>query len=114
MNKKQELLGTSQEFIIEILKDIDDISGLLLEDKEEEALNAIASLTQGVDDLIQAMTLTVDIEKGKININEMIERLHEMFEAIQRSDFVLLGDILKYEISPILKNWHLEITSILV
>lgn len=113
MNKKQELLETSQQFIIEILKDIDDISNLLLENKEEEALNAIASLTQGLDDLLQAVSLTVDKQNNKINIEEMMEKLHEMFEAIQRSDFILLGDILNYEINLILKNWHLEIISIL-
>lgn len=51
--------------------------------------------------------LTLDTEKVKINIKEMkkmIERLHEMFDDGKHSDFVLLDDIVKYEITLILKN----------
>jgi flagellin-specific chaperone FliS len=108
-NEKFEALQTANEYLDKLKNGISKVINLLEEEKEGEACNYLADITEGIDWISQVVTLTADIQKEKIELGDINEKLTEAVEALENEDYNLLGDIFKYEILPILENMHKQV-----
>lgn len=105
-SEKIEVLNTANEYLDNLKKGVSDISELIQEGKEQEGINLIPQVADGLQWLIQAVNLTKDVHKKEINIKEIDEHLAEMVEALENEDYILVGDLFNYEILPILEKIH--------
>ena len=82
----------------DIEKNIDKVSNLYYQDREDEA----GSIMQN---LIVNLTAFVDNLDDEEKINEILEKLREALKAMEEKDYVYLADLLKYEIGEIVSEY---------
>lgn len=73
--------------------------------EEGEANNLMAQMIDGLICTIDGLSLTKNFQKGNLEIENMNKFLNEINEALEKMDFILVSDLLEYEILPILKDW---------
>ena len=82
----------------DIEKNIDKVSILYYQDREDEA----GSIMQN---LIVNLTAFVDNLDDEEKINEILEKLREALKAMEDKDYVYLAYLLKYEIGEIVSEY---------
>lgn len=105
MNEKLEVLQTAYEYSIRLEQGIEGCieyfqTGNLAKGNEDLVL-----IIDGLDWLMQAITLTQDVHKAQIDLSGVMTALPELLEGIENSDNILIADILQYEILEGVKNW---------
>lgn len=78
-----------------------DVSLLLQTGKDREAMNIIISLTEFLQKIIRLLSL---FDTDNIDMERFNSVLSELVEAFDAGDSVLIGDLLEYEISPLLEQ----------
>lgn len=102
MEQKLEALETAKNYINNLKEAIDKIYNHILEDKENNALALIPDFAEGVEWLSQVLVLTKDVHKKDLNMDGLNDILNEIVEAIENEDYILVGDLFKYEIYELL------------
>ena len=51
------------------------------------------------------MLLTREMQPENIKEQELVEKFPLLIDAYENKDFVLISDVLDYEIKPILEKW---------
>lgn len=108
-NEMIEALNTADEYLEKLKNAIMNVSELIQEGKEQEAIHIIPEIAEGLDWLIQIVNLTINVQKEAININEVGEFIEQIVEAFENEDYILVGDLFNYEMLPLLENVHCEI-----
>lgn len=103
--KKKELLLTIQEYIEEINTKILKIALHIQQGEEAKGIELLVELTSSFEEIIEAINLTNDILKESIDTKEINEKFDEINEAINEGDYILIADLLQYEIVEILNAW---------
>ena len=98
MEQKLEVLETAKNYINNLKQAIDKIYNYISEGKENNAIALIPDFTEGVEWLTQVLVLTKDAHKKDVNIDGLNDTLKEVVEAIENQDYILVGDLFKYEI----------------
>ncbi|QBD85199.1 hypothetical protein EQG73_08260 [Clostridium tetani] len=102
MEQKLEALETAKNYIDNLKEGIDSIYNYISEGKENDALSLIPDFAEGIEWLSQVLVLTKDVHKKDLNMDELNDLLNEVVEAIENEDYILVGDLFKYEIYEIL------------
>ncbi|AVQ37356.1 hypothetical protein C7M56_01175 [Clostridium botulinum] len=102
MELKFESLRTASEYIGNLKIGIINSAENFQSGDENKALESIPLIVDGIDWLIQIVELTKDIHKSEISLDELNEKLKEIIEAVENSDFILVGDLFQYELMPII------------
>ncbi|KGI39717.1 hypothetical protein [Clostridium tetani] len=98
MEQKLEVLETAKNYIDNLKEGIDNIYNYISEGKENNALDLIPDFAEGIEWLSQVLVLTKDVHKKDLNIDGLNNILNEVVEAIENEDYILVGDLFKYEI----------------
>ena len=110
MNTEQlEALKTADVYMDNLKGGIINIAEAIQEGKEQEAINIIPQVVDGMQWIIDVIELTKSVQKEKIKLEEINEHIEEMIEAFENEDFSLVGDLFNYEILPILEEAHKQI-----
>lgn len=104
MNEKFEALKTASKYIGNLKMGIMSSADNFQSGEENKALESIPLIVDGIDWLTQVIQLTKDIQKSEISLEELNERLEEIVEAVENSDFILVGDLFQYELIPIIDD----------
>ncbi|BDR72887.1 hypothetical protein K144316041_15950 [Clostridium tetani] len=102
MEQKLEALETAKNYIDNLKEAIDSIFNYISEGKENNALDLIPDFAEGIEWLSQILVLTKEVHKKDLNIYGLNDILNEVVEAIENEDYILVGDLFKYEIYEIL------------
>lgn len=106
MEKKLEALETAKKYINNLKDGIDKIYDYISEGKENNALGLIPDFAEGIQWLSQVLELTRDMHKNDLTIdglNDVLnDVLNQIVEAIENEDYILVGDLLKYEVYEML------------
>jgi hypothetical protein len=76
--------------------------------EQENGLNLLRQLLEGVGCMTKALCLTSPLllqRQVQIDISQLPETLTPLVEALENKDYGLIGDILSYELQPILEKW---------
>lgn len=106
MNEKNEALKTADKYMDNLKKGIQSLVEKFQGGMENDALNLLPLVIDGLQWMAQAVTLTKDVQKGEINLFKFNSKLKEVVEAIENEDYILVGDLFEYEIIPILEDTH--------
>lgn len=108
------LLESFQEmnnYIYKLKDGISNIVNLLASEQEQEAFNMIVQLTNGlewINNVFASVKEISNIDFEEVEFDEMIESFQNILESIVDSiedkDYVLLSDILEYELSEIIEK----------
>ncbi|RKL68336.1 hypothetical protein CR203_07600 [Salipaludibacillus neizhouensis] len=106
---KQLIIETKKsllEYIPRLIQGSESIGEALQSGEQYKAMKQLPDLFEGIQWITSALK---GIEKNhysfNINTAELNGNLKEMEDALKNQDFVLLADLLEYEISPILEDW---------
>lgn len=113
-NEKIEVLKSADEYLDILKKGISDACELFQSGKEQEGINLIPQLADGIGWIIDAVTLTKDIQKNEIDSSELGEQIEGIAEALENEDYILVGDLFNYEVLPIIESIHCEIKNSIV
>ncbi|RQV98503.1 MAG: hypothetical protein EH225_13140 [Calditrichaeota bacterium] len=78
-----------------------DVSLFLQTGKDKEAMDIVISLTEILQKIVGLLSL---YNTDNIDIDKLNSILSELVEAFDAGDFILIGDLLEYEITPILSE----------
>ena len=92
----------------DLVSKIDITVDLLVKQNMEEAIQELLNLIDNLTKVIDFLFLNKDeLIKLGIVVDEknMIEKLNEIVEALNNTDFVLVADLLNFEIKDIFTNY---------
>ncbi|HDK7155691.1 TPA: hypothetical protein PTV43_000802 [Clostridium botulinum] len=114
MNKeKLEVLNTAKDYMINLNSAIIKSAEYLQNGDYFNGTDLIISITDGLEWIVQLITLRKDIYEKDMEVNKLIDNAKEVVEAFENEDYVLIGDLLQYEISPIIEEYY-DKTSLLL
>ncbi|WP_434296949.1 hypothetical protein [Clostridium sporogenes] len=107
MNKeKLEVLNTAKDYMINLNSSIIKSAEYLQNGDYFNGTNLIIGITDGLEWIIQLITLRKDIYEEEIEVNNLIDNIKEVVDAFENEDYILIGDLLQYEISPIVAEYY--------
>ena len=69
-----------------------------------EAINKVTLVIDGIDYISKVVVLTKDVQKDEISLDDLNEQLEAIIEAFENEDYILVGDLINYELLPIIEN----------
>lgn len=106
---KTQLLHTSVEMIESLAVRIEQAVTLYHGGKDVEGSQKIIPVIEDLQQLIEAIVLTADVQVQPISVGELQQFGEEIVTAFENQDFVLLADLFEYEVTPILEQWKEQI-----
>lgn len=101
-NKELEVLNTAKEYIEKLISGINEVVGYIQSGKEKQAIEMIPLIAEGIGYIIDVIeVLNIEIDKDK-TIGNLNGQLGEIVDGIENNDYILIADILNYEIVPIM------------
>ncbi|GAB4236385.1 MAG: hypothetical protein Kow00109_09900 [Acidobacteriota bacterium] len=91
------------------------LSQLLRAGRQEEAMDQLRLLLNGLGAIAQAVHLTTPLQEragSSIDLQDLSEMLRPIVGALENRDYVLLADLIQYEVHPLLANWTAELQAI--
>lgn len=105
----KETVETANEYIDRLVEGADAISGYIQGGREDKGLMISADLIDGLNWLMDVLNLTRLLQErcGEVIGTEQCSKLFSvLIEAFENRDYVLLSDVLEYELIPALKDWQ--------
>ena len=104
--EKMEVIQTLVEYTGRLINGINEAVDSFHEGMEGKGMDLVVQIIDGLKWSMEAISLTLDVQVEPIDISEMIEPFNAMVEALENMDYVLIGDILEYEILPKVEEWN--------
>ncbi|WP_425448033.1 hypothetical protein [Dethiothermospora halolimnae] len=109
---KEVLLGI-YNYLNKLEKGIEDIIERYQDGDEGQANRMMVEVIDSMGWIIEGINSTGEIQKEEIEVDKINEHLKEIIMAFENRDYVLLGDLLEYEINPIIDDWKKKIKPII-
>ena len=77
----------------------------VMQSKEIEAQKLLTNIFEGLEWIVQAVHLTREMQPENVQEQELVEKFPLLIDAYENKDFLLMSDVLDYEIKPILEKW---------
>ncbi|NMA84922.1 MAG: hypothetical protein GX962_13795 [Epulopiscium sp.] len=104
MNEQvRELLITAKDYLQRLQAGVSNIVDFLRQGEEGKALEQIPLIIEGLKWLCEALDGTKNYHS--IDIVQLNSALEEINVALENTDYILLGDVLEYELLPVLEEW---------
>lgn len=112
----KQLLAETKETIKAYLPHLErgarQVAYLLQTGQEGEGFSTALQLIDGMSWLVQAVKAIQALEPEyfpKENMVAFKEKLEELLAAWSKGDYVLVGDLLEYELAPFLEKWQVHV-----
>lgn len=103
---QRDTMPIALEYIIKIKSGVDDATEKFQKGGNEEAINLTSYIEEGIQWLIEVATFTKDVQDSNMDEKLMSQKLDMLVDAYEDKDYALMGDILEFEIKPILNEWE--------
>lgn len=113
MNEKFDTLRTVSEYMVNLISGIKKAVEYFQAGEDKKACDLIFPISEGIGWMNDALMVTKDLHKQDINLTDMNVKLSEIVEALENGDFILIGDLFQYELTPILEDIQKNINKVL-
>lgn len=113
MNEKFETLKTVSEYMVNLLGGINKAVEYFQAGEDRKGYDLIPLIADGIQWISEALTVTKDIHKQDFNLQNINEKLIEIVEAMENGDYILIGDLFQYELTPILEDIQSNINKVI-
>lgn len=100
------------EYLNVILKEVSDIISMtndiwqqITEANISDSMKLCTKFFIKLENLINCMNNINEKLKYSVNVNVIFGYINEMEKSMKMGDYILLSDLLKYEVEPIFKKW---------
>lgn len=110
-----ELLESLENYVPKLINASSDMAENIQSGKEGEAFIILQDYIDGMmwfTEAVGAIKSVNNLYLEKINLQEWNLKLADMQQALENQDYVLLADILEYEIKKILQDYLIYITEL--
>ncbi|HOA80097.1 MAG TPA: hypothetical protein PKK61_03410 [Defluviitaleaceae bacterium] len=104
--EKMELINMAVEYTGRLIEGINEAVDAFHEGMEGKALDLVVQIIDGLKWTMEAITVTLDVQRDPIDISEINDPFNEMAEALENIDYVLMADVLEYEVLPKVEEWN--------
>jgi len=104
-NEVKEVLETAYEYMNKLNGGVLTAAKYFQNGNYRDALDLTIQITEGIEWTIKVINLNKNLYTEEERIQELNEKLKETLEAFENGDYVLIGDLFEYEISPIIENY---------
>lgn len=109
-SERSELLITLYNYLLKLIPAIKECANCYQLGQINEGSNLLINMIEGVNWVI---SVTANVQIQGVIIEEINIKLGDMVKAFENEDYVLVGDLLEYEILPVMQELF-EKTSTLV
>lgn len=109
IEQKKEILVTAQEYIAKLEPGLNTSIEFFREGEDAQALNILNNALEGISWLLDTFEVTKDIQSEKIEDYGIKSKLEEMEVALNDIDYIMLSDLIEYEIIPIVQKWRTQL-----
>ncbi|AFM42719.1 hypothetical protein Desaci_3838 [Desulfosporosinus acidiphilus SJ4] len=113
MEEQIEALKTADEYLNKLRKGTVDAAVLFQSGQEYKGFQFVTLIAEGISWLVQVIELTRQFQIEDIPINNVMDIISEINEAMEKRDTVTISDLLEFEVSPILQEWQESIQKLL-
>ncbi len=106
--EKHELKISIQDLIQNIKQRVDSICEELQKNQIETANERVIFLIEDISALIDGIS-HISESYPSISIEELQEKLTLLIKEMQKKDYAMFRDLLKYELKPVIEDWGLQI-----
>lgn len=99
---KNDLIGKMKS----LKQQIDVIWGNFIISEIPDGMRLISGMFEDLDKIVTEMNSIKDID-----ISEFLRCMEKLESAMKVSDYMLISDLVKYEIEPIINTWENELSS---
>ncbi|MGV8982698.1 hypothetical protein [Clostridium sp.] len=99
-----ETLDTAYGYLDKVIDSFGLFSNLIIEGETGKAANVFIQIIDAFEWIADAFSRTALIHNNAIETQELNDKLPELLEAFENNDYVLMSDILNYEIKPVLEK----------
>lgn len=111
MELKKEVINSAVEYLNKVVLGIGGIIEDFQSGREHRATNTMSQLIEGLQWLMQAIEGTRDLQGDDyIDISGVNPLFNQLTEAFENTDYVLMSDLLEYELTPVMKDWEEKLT----
>ncbi|EPY2300881.1 Uncharacterised protein [Clostridium sporogenes] len=109
-----EVLQTADEYIVKLINGINMCIENIKQNKQDEAINLISYIVEGIDWLNEVATLTKDIQYENMDEELMKNNLQRISEYSNMEEYEKILKLLSEEILPLINSWKCIIEKSLV
>lgn len=103
----KEVVESAIDYLDRVIIGIEGINEDFQRGREDRATSSIVQLVDGIQWLLQVIEGTREIQgDATIDASQINPVFNQLIEALENMDYVLLGDLLEYEITPVMKEWR--------
>lgn len=106
-NNLEEIIKDTIEYTDKLIKVMDEATNSFYNGNDKEGLTFIHNISLGIDNVLK-IYISFNEDKEEV-INELNLKLNELVDGIENNDYILVADILNYEIKPFMLNIREEI-----
>lgn len=114
MNEKFDILKSISEYMVNLLNGINKAIEYFQAGEDRKGYDLIPSIADGIQWVSEALTVTKEIHKQDLNLQNINEKLIEIVDAMENGDYILIGDLFQYELTPILEDIQRNINNVIV
>lgn len=103
-NINMETLKKTYEYFEKLIDGINEVVNCIQEGNEIIGMKKIISVFDGIEYISNAVVLTKDIQKEIIELDDLNAQLNEILDAFENEDYILIGDLLNYELLPVIEE----------
>lgn len=96
----------------EVERYIDEIWNKIIRCKFKESMDDITRLFTYLESILNYVNNLKNMTKSNIKVEEIFEKFILLEKAMNIPDYILIGDLMKYEIKPIITDWRAIIDKI--
>lgn len=104
----EQALHQTSEYGKELARTCRTVSDYFHRGQTQEGTLLLRQFLQGIGSLSRALEMTrpLQVERDlSIDLSQLSGVLEPLVRALENQDYVLIGDILVYELEPVLKDW---------
>ncbi|HBA02686.1 MAG TPA: hypothetical protein DCW51_01170 [Clostridium sp.] len=104
---ERETLKTANEYMNNLISGVKYSVELLYGGNETEGFSMIPSICEGIQWITQVLVLTGNKNKDLVDI--LFKKLEEIVESFENKDYILVADLLNYELLQVLEDIKMDI-----
>lgn len=100
ISEADDLSKTLNDYLLKLIPAIKECAGYYQSGKLNEGSNLLLNMIEGLNWVV---SVVAKIGLQDHNIGEINLKLNEVVKAFENKDFILVGDLLEYEILPVME-----------
>lgn len=105
INMQRDIMQTAKEYLIKFLPGTNEAIEAFRQGKNEVGVNICSYIEEGLVWLMEIVRLTKDVQPEEMSEESMKIKIDMLVDAYENEDYTLMGDILEFEIRPIVEKW---------